>query len=405
MRIVKGVSIFFGSFLLLHLLFSSFFPVDENNVLQAPDWYAPLGFGISAVVTFLFTRKQDSSKSRSKNTTDTSNNSISYSEHKDPAAKKAQCELATEIPANVEICVDPVSKVVVAPTALDDSTSATDINYTEANTDDHRCSKVTLIAESYDEDDEYLTSNIVDRWQQQHLNAQETPSADIRDTFAIYGGIEAELLTIDLMEGHDFEYWCANALRDMGYTNVQVTPGSGDQGVDILADMNGIRYAIQCKRYSSDLGNTPIQEVHAGKYMYHCHIGAVITNQRFTSGAKELAEATGILLWDRDWILQYLTSKANKDGSLHIEHTPIVQACASPLHDEMLPAAVDVILETGQASVSMLQRHLKFGYARCARIVDEMEELGMVGPFEGSKPRAILITKKQWETMKASNAK
>ena len=71
--------------------------------------------------------------------------------------------------------------------------------------------------------------------------------------------------------------------------------------------------------------------------------------------------------------------------------------------DEMLPAAVDVILETGQASVSMLQRRLKLGYARAARIVDEMEEKGIVGPFQGSKPRAILITKEQWEARKSGD--
>ena len=69
--------------------------------------------------------------------------------------------------------------------------------------------------------------------------------------------------------------------------------------------------------------------------------------------------------------------------------------------DEMLPAAVDVILETGQASVSMLQRRLKLGYARAARIVDEMEEKGIVGPFQGSKPRAILLTKEQWQAMRS----
>ena len=69
--------------------------------------------------------------------------------------------------------------------------------------------------------------------------------------------------------------------------------------------------------------------------------------------------------------------------------------------DEMLPAAVDVFMETGQASVSMLQRRLKLGYARAARIVDEMEEKGIVGPFQGSKPRTILVTKEQWEAMKA----
>ena len=67
--------------------------------------------------------------------------------------------------------------------------------------------------------------------------------------------------------------------------------------------------------------------------------------------------------------------------------------------DELLPAAVDVILETGQASVSFLQRRLKLGYARAARIVDEMEERGIIGPYEGAKPRQLLITREQWEQM------
>ena len=68
-------------------------------------------------------------------------------------------------------------------------------------------------------------------------------------------------------------------------------------------------------------------------------------------------------------------------------------------YDELLPQAVDVILETNQASVSMLQRRLKLGYSRAARLVDQMEEMGVVGPFEGSKPRKILITKQQWQEM------
>ncbi len=67
--------------------------------------------------------------------------------------------------------------------------------------------------------------------------------------------------------------------------------------------------------------------------------------------------------------------------------------------DEMLPQAVEVIFETKQASVSMLQRRLKLGYSRAARIVDQMEELGVVGPFEGSKPRKILLTREQWQEM------
>ena len=72
--------------------------------------------------------------------------------------------------------------------------------------------------------------------------------------------------------------------------------------------------------------------------------------------------------------------------------------------DELLPAAVEVILETKQASVSMLQRRLKLGYARAARIVDEMEERGIVGPYEGSKPRQLLITKEQWDQMQAGGS-
>jgi S-DNA-T family DNA segregation ATPase FtsK/SpoIIIE len=65
--------------------------------------------------------------------------------------------------------------------------------------------------------------------------------------------------------------------------------------------------------------------------------------------------------------------------------------------DEMYNAAVEVMLETGQASVSMLQRRLKLGYGRAARIMDDMEANGVVGPFDGAKPRKLLITRDEWE--------
>ena len=102
-------------------------------------------------------------------------------------------------------------------------------------------------------------------------------------------------------------------------------------------------------------------------------------------------------------VLEEIEKKAQqtgKKGGTAAEPSPSVEELEG---DEMLPAAVDVILETGQASVSMLQRRLKLGYARAARIVDEMEEKGIVGPFQGSKPRAILITKEQWEAQKNGN--
>ena len=98
-------------------------------------------------------------------------------------------------------------------------------------------------------------------------------------------------------------------------------------------------------------------------------------------------------------VMEEIEKKAEQTGNKNTQSDP--EPSSEELSgDEMLPAAVDVILETGQASVSMLQRRLKLGYARAARIVDEMEDKGIVGPFMGSKPRSILITKDQWQAMK-----
>lgn len=107
---------------------------------------------------------------------------------------------------------------------------------------------------------------------------------------------------IDHMEGHDFEYWCADLLRRSGFTQVKVTRGSGDQGVDITAYKDGKKYAIQCKRYNQKLGNKPVQEVHTGKTIYHCDVAVVMTNNYFTPSAVEAARATGVELWDREAI-------------------------------------------------------------------------------------------------------
>lgn len=68
--------------------------------------------------------------------------------------------------------------------------------------------------------------------------------------------------------------------------------------------------------------------------------------------------------------------------------------------DEMLPSAIECVVEQGQASTSLLQRRLKLGYARAARIMDMMEEKGIIGPYEGSKPRQVLISKERWIEMK-----
>jgi S-DNA-T family DNA segregation ATPase FtsK/SpoIIIE len=74
-----------------------------------------------------------------------------------------------------------------------------------------------------------------------------------------------------------------------------------------------------------------------------------------------------------------------------------------PSDDPMVMDAIRVVVENGMASTSLLQRKLKLGYARAARIIDEMEERGIVGPYEGSKPRKVLISPEQLAEMELSS--
>lgn len=117
---------------------------------------------------------------------------------------------------------------------------------------------------------------------------------------------EKTSLHFDNMDGYSFEYFCADVLKKNGYYNVKVTQGSGDQGVDILAERDNIKYAIQCKHYSQPVGNKAVQEVYTGMRFYHCHVGIIMTNSYFTQSAKELAKENGIVLWDRDYLFKFL---------------------------------------------------------------------------------------------------
>ena len=118
-----------------------------------------------------------------------------------------------------------------------------------------------------------------------------------------------EMSEVDRMEGHAFEYYCAELLRYDGFIIFEVTKGSGDQGVDIIAYKAGERYAIQCKRYHSPLGNTPVQEVYTGCAVHHCTKAIVLTNSTFTKGAYEAAAKTGVILWDRQKLEMLIRAK------------------------------------------------------------------------------------------------
>lgn len=105
---------------------------------------------------------------------------------------------------------------------------------------------------------------------------------------------------MDELEGHDFEYYCADLLKKDSFDNVEVTKGSGDFGVDILAEKDGITYAFQCKCYDDTVGVKAVQEVYAGRDYYDRMVGVVMTNQYFTEPAQMMAVKLRIVLWDRD---------------------------------------------------------------------------------------------------------
>lgn len=107
---------------------------------------------------------------------------------------------------------------------------------------------------------------------------------------------------IDEMDGHDFEYFCAELLEKRGFIDVEVTRASGDYGVDILAEKDGVTYAIQCKRYTAPVGVEAVQQIYAGRDYYDRMVGAIMTNQYFTAPAVDAAKKLKILLWDRGYM-------------------------------------------------------------------------------------------------------
>ncbi|MFZ5897735.1 MAG: DNA translocase FtsK 4TM domain-containing protein [Bacillota bacterium] len=114
-------------------------------------------------------------------------------------------------------------------------------------------------------------------------------------------------------------------------------------------------------------------------------------------GAAKPIRVQGAYLTDREVenLVTYLQREAIPQYDEEIfEDTP--DEAEAEFEDELLPKAVEIVVRTGHASISLLQRRLKIGYARAARLVDIMERRGIVGGFEGSKPRAVLMSPEQY---------
>lgn len=120
--------------------------------------------------------------------------------------------------------------------------------------------------------------------------------------------IELQKLELDfsnIQNGYEFEEYVANLYKKMGYTIEEVTKKSGDQGADVIAFKDNIKYVIQVKFYNNPVGNKAVQEVVASIGMYKADKGIVVTNSTFTSSAIELSQANNIELVDGEKIEEY----------------------------------------------------------------------------------------------------
>ncbi|MGO8820156.1 MAG: restriction endonuclease [Desulfomonilaceae bacterium] len=113
------------------------------------------------------------------------------------------------------------------------------------------------------------------------------------------------IYAVDQMGGYEFEDFIGKVLTVIGY-GVEVTKRSGDQGADLFAERFGKKIVIQAKNYTSNVGNSAVQQVLAAKGLYQCDEAVVITNSYFTSSAQELAQGTGVKLVDRNELQTYL---------------------------------------------------------------------------------------------------
>lgn len=119
----------------------------------------------------------------------------------------------------------------------------------------------------------------------------------------------------DGMDGLEFETFCAEILKKNGFYDVQVTRGSGDYGIDILAKKESVSYAIQCKCYTGAVGNKAVQEAYSGKAFYNCMVAVVLTNNYFTDAAIETAKRNAVVLWNRDYLDNMIKNIVSDDGA------------------------------------------------------------------------------------------
>ena len=130
--------------------------------------------------------------------------------------------------------------------------------------------------------------------------------------------------------------------------------------------------------------------------------GAFVSDEERESVIKYIGEHCDITAEQNEEIQQYMDKANEAKASSDSKDSSSRDNDIAGDYDECLPQAAEIVLEMKQCSVSMLQRRLKLGYSRAARVVDQLEELGVVGPYEGAKPRTVPMTREEWQELAVS---
>ncbi|BCL59464.1 hypothetical protein DGMP_01570 [Desulfomarina profundi] len=174
---------------------------------------------------------------------------------------------------------------------------------------------------------------------------------------------------VDNLSGLEFEKYIAWLLGRKGYQEVEITKGSGDFGVDIVASFGGSKYAIQVKRYSSNVSRRAVSDAVAGKGHYFCSEAMVITNSHFTKQAKIFAESVNCVLVDRDILISWIMECYSEDRN-YIEP---IGAINTTIPDDVMEQICKYAKETWPDSIHLQQTDIEINveaYNKISRIKD-----------------------------------
>lgn len=178
----------------------------------------------------------------------------------------------------------------------------------------------------------------------------------------------------DHMTGEEFEQYVAEILKYNGYKNIELTKHTGDYGIDILADYEGYSYAIQCKMYHKPVGIAAIQQAYAGYIYYNCDYPVVVTNDRFTSAAIDLAETNDVILWDGKY-LEKMRKRANRHSLFHHYKEDEEKETKNIDID---PEIKQLLKDNSFASIDLLISYMHISEDEARYILDDLEFYGYI---------------------------